>query len=236
MFVRLAAFVYMCTLCIVGAGALLSQPITFTSTPNLSWVSRVRVRAEEVATRKWLLPHHKWERRRGQWLGEGGSVVAAWPKGAGENGRQIKEHDETRAIVWKAYGIVSSSRRGLLLSTFPPVLSSGNAKWVGVAGDMAAKAATLTDELCGGYWASINICTALEWQVISSLIRFWRQYWLWLLVRGGPSLTLHAIIAFDGSSWVLVFVSFLTSAHFVYLSVNCESLRVVWLLSLVTLG
>lgn len=35
-FVCLAAFVYVSTVCIVGAGALLSQPITFTSTPNLS--------------------------------------------------------------------------------------------------------------------------------------------------------------------------------------------------------
>lgn len=58
------------TVCIVGAGALLSQPITFTSTPNLSWVSRVRVKAERVTTRKWLLPHRKWGRRRGNGSGK----------------------------------------------------------------------------------------------------------------------------------------------------------------------
>lgn len=87
----------------------------------------------------------------------------------------------------------------------PPVLCGGNAKWVGVVGDMAAKAVTLTDELCGWYWASINICPALEWQVISSLIRFEHQCWLWLLVHTSPSLTVHAIIAFDGFSRVLVF-------------------------------
>lgn len=71
-FVCLVAFVYVSTVCIVGAGPLLSQPITFTSTPNLSWVSRVRVKAEEVTTRKWLLPHHKWGKRRGN-----GSVKVA---------------------------------------------------------------------------------------------------------------------------------------------------------------
>lgn len=74
LFVCLAVFVYMSTVCVVGAGALLSQPITFTSTPNLSWVSRVRVKAEEVTTRKWLLPHHKWE-EKGQWLGKKVAVV-----------------------------------------------------------------------------------------------------------------------------------------------------------------
>lgn len=31
----------------------------------------------------------------------------------------------------------------------PPLVCGGNTKWVGVVGDMAAKAATLTDELCG---------------------------------------------------------------------------------------
>lgn len=64
------AFVYTSTVCRVEAGALLSQAITFTSTPNLSWVSRVRVKAEEVTARKWLLPHHKWERNRGNGSGK----------------------------------------------------------------------------------------------------------------------------------------------------------------------
>lgn len=68
--VSLPSCVHVHTVCIVGAGALLSQPITFTSTPNLSWVSRVRVKAEEVTTRKWLLPHHKWGKRRGNGSGE----------------------------------------------------------------------------------------------------------------------------------------------------------------------
>lgn len=82
------AFVYTSTVCRLEAGALLSQAITFTSTPNLSWVSRVRVKAEEVTARKWLLPHGKWERNRGQWLGKG---VAPCPKHDGVNGWGVVE-------------------------------------------------------------------------------------------------------------------------------------------------
>lgn len=87
-FVCLAAFVYMSTECIVGAGALLSQPITFTSTPNLSWVSRVRVKAEEVATIKWLLPHHKWEKSRGNGSRKVAAVLYRGQSKDGENGKK----------------------------------------------------------------------------------------------------------------------------------------------------
>lgn len=118
---------------------------------------------------------------------------------------------------------------------FSSVLSHGNAKWVGVVGDMAAKALTLTDELCGWYWASINICPALEWQVISSLIRFQRQRWLWLLVHVSPSLTLHVIIAFDGFCCVLVFyfefsqtACSINSTHLVYLFITSLNKKYIY--------
>lgn len=87
-FVCQAAFVYVSTVCIVGAEALLSQPITFTSTPNLSWVSRVRVKAGEVATRKWLLPHHKWEKSRGNGSGK---VAVVLHRGLSETARMRRK-------------------------------------------------------------------------------------------------------------------------------------------------